>query len=81
MRLAKNKKESKMTLESTIRKMHVKEIDLDELIESLDEGLDEGRMKELHGYIAKGMSAADIAKKMGLDVKTIQALMDDTELD
>ena len=31
MRLAKNKKkESKMTLESTIRKMHVKEIDLDE---------------------------------------------------
>ena len=41
-----------------------------------DFGLDEGRMKELHGYIAKGMSAADIAKKMKLDIKTIKALMD-----
>ena len=82
MRLVKNKKkESKMTLESTIRKMQVEEIDLDELIESLDEGLDEGRMKELHGYIAKGMSAEEIAKKMKLDVKTIQSLMDDTDLD
>ena len=61
--------------------MQVEEIDFDNLIESLDEGLDEGRMKELHGYIAKGMSAADIAKKMGLDVKTIEALMDDVDLD
>ena len=38
--------------------------------------LKEGRMKELHGYIAKGMSAEDIAKKMGVDAKTIKALMD-----
>ena len=37
--------------------------------------LDEGRMKELHGYIEKGMSAEEIAKKMKLDVKTIKALM------
>jgi hypothetical protein len=37
--------------------------------------LDEGRMKELHGYIQQGMSAKEIAKKMKLDVKTIQALM------
>jgi hypothetical protein len=37
--------------------------------------LDEGRMKELHGYIERGMSAQQIAKKMKLDVKTIQALM------
>lgn len=37
--------------------------------------LDEGRMKELHGYIDRGMSAQQIAKKMKLDVKTIQALM------
>ena len=37
--------------------------------------LDEGRMKELHGYIEQGMSAKEIAKKMKLDVKTIQALM------
>ena len=43
--------------------------------------LDEGRMKELHGYIAKGMSAAEIAKKMKLDVKTIKALMDEVDLD
>lgn len=39
------------------------------------ESLDEGRMKELHGYIERGMSAQQIAKKMKLDVKTIQALM------
>jgi len=37
--------------------------------------LEEGRMKELHGYIDKGMSAQQIAKKMKLDVKTIKALM------
>lgn len=37
--------------------------------------LSEGRMKELHGYIAKGMSAQQIAKKMNVDVKTIETLM------
>ena len=37
--------------------------------------IDEGRMKELHGYIEKGMSAEEIAKKMKLDLKTIKALM------
>jgi hypothetical protein len=36
----------------------------------------EGRMKELHGYIAQGKSAEWIAKKMGVDVKTIKSLMD-----
>jgi len=44
--------------------------------QQLDYGsIDEGRMKELHGYIAKGMSAEDIAKKMKLDLKTIKSLM------
>ena len=42
--------------------------------------LDEGRMKELHGYMEKGMSAQEIAKKMKLDVKTIEALMDEKEV-
>ena len=37
--------------------------------------LDEGRMKELHDLISRGMSAKDIAKKMKLDIKTIQALV------
>ena len=37
--------------------------------------LDEGKMKELHGYIQDGKSAEWIAKKMGVDVKTIKALM------
>ena len=41
--------------------------------------IDEGRMKELHGYMEKGMSAQEIAKKMKLDVKTIQALMNEKE--
>jgi len=44
-------------------------------LETAQRKLDEGRMKELHGYMEKGMSAKDIAKKMRLDVKTIQALM------
>jgi len=38
--------------------------------------LDEGRMKDLHGYISQGKSAEWIAKKMKVDVKTIKALMD-----
>ena len=37
--------------------------------------LDEGKMKELHGYISQGKSAEEIAKKMKLDVDTIKALM------
>ena len=37
--------------------------------------LEEGRMKELAGYIARGMSAQAIAKKMKIDVKTIEKLM------
>ena len=37
--------------------------------------LDEGKMKELHGYIQDGKSAEEIAKIMKLDVKTIKALM------
>jgi len=37
--------------------------------------LDEGKMKELHGYIEDGKSAEWIAKKMGVDVKTIKSLM------
>ena len=40
-----------------------------------DEELDEGRMKELQMYIQQGKSAEWIAKKMGVDVKTIKALM------
>ena len=37
--------------------------------------LDEGRMKELHGYIEQGKSAEWIAKKMKIDLKTIKSLM------
>ena len=40
-----------------------------------DVELDEGKMKELHGYIEAGKSAEWIAKKMGVDVKTIKSLM------
>ena len=40
-----------------------------QLAEEVD--LAEGRMKELHMYISQGKSAEWIAKKMGVDVKTI----------
>ena len=55
--------------------------DMGASIDDIKEELDEGRMKELHGYIEKGMSAQDIAKKMKLDVKTIKSLMDETDLE
>ena len=41
--------------------------------------LEEGKMKELHGYISQGKSAEEIAKLMNLDVKTIKALMNSKE--
>ncbi len=48
----------------------------EELVEEVQmENVTEGRMKELHMLIDKGMSAEQIAKKMKLDVKTIKALM------
>ena len=47
-----------------LQKVHKEEVDLDE-----------GRMKELHGYIKDKKSAEEIAKLMKLDVKTIKALM------
>jgi hypothetical protein len=54
-----------------------------EILEKTD--LDEGKMKELHGYIQDGKSAKEIAKIMKLDVKTIKALMsgykEEVELD
>jgi len=37
--------------------------------------LEEGKMKELHGYIAQGKSAEWIAKKMKVDVEAIKTLM------
>jgi len=49
--------------------------DKKEVAKLKEDELDEGRMKELHGYIEAGKSAEWIAKKMGVDVKTIKALM------
>jgi len=40
--------------------------------------LKEGKMKELHMYIQQGKSAEWIAKTMGVDVKTIKALMSES---
>jgi len=54
------------------------ETNFDEIIEQIiaeEDELNEGKMKELHALITKGMSAEDIAKKMNLDVKTIKSLM------
>ena len=39
--------------------------------------LEEGKMKEFHDYIDQGKSAQWIAKKMGLDMKTVKELMTD----
>ena len=44
----------------------------------MSESLDEGKMKELHMYMQQGKSPEWIAKKMGLDVKTIKSLIGET---
>jgi hypothetical protein len=49
--------------------------------ENFSEALEEGKMKQLHDLISQGKSAQQIAKMLKLDVKTIQALMDETDLD
>ena len=61
----KEYREHRKKLESArVRRLNKEEVDLDE-----------GKMKELHGYIQDGKSAEEIAKIMKLDVKTIKALM------
>jgi hypothetical protein len=71
----KEYREHRKKLESArVRRINKEEVDLDE-----------GKMKELHGYIQDGKSAKEIAKIMKLDVKTIKALMsgynEEVELD
>ena len=66
------KKNQMMKLQSMAMKAIKSEYDA-EIEEEVE--LDEGRMKELHGYIEQGKKAEWIAKKMKLDVKTIKALM------
>ena len=46
-----------------------------DLLGSLKESLQEGKMKELHGYIQQGKSAKEISKLMKVDVNTIKKLM------
>ena len=56
--------------------LDVNELSLDIQNES-DYTLDEGKMKDLHGYISSGKSAEEIAKIMKIDAKTIKTLMND----
>jgi hypothetical protein len=51
--------------------------DIDTLISNFKEevDLDEGKMSQLHQYIKDKKSAEEIAKLMGLDVKTVKSLM------
>ena len=58
------------------KKEEVEENALDIQNES-DYTIDEGKMKDLHGYISSGKSAAEIAKIMKIDVKTVKTLMND----
>ena len=60
----------------TGKKEEVEENALDIEDES-DYTLDEGKMKDLHGYISTGKSAEEIAKIMKIDVKTVKTLMND----
>ena len=65
-----------------LKEDEIVETNFDEIIEQIiaeEADLDEGKMKELHALISKGMSSEDIAKKMNLDVKTIKSLMSSKE--
>ena len=49
---------------------------IDEAVNVMKElNLDEGKMKQLHQYMDQGKSAAWIAAKMKLDLKTVKALI------
>jgi len=58
------------------KKEEVEENTLDIGDES-DYTLDEGKMKDLHGYISSGKSAEEIAKIMKIDAGTVKTLMND----
>jgi len=58
------------------KKEEVEENTLDIGNES-DYTLDEGKMKDLHGYISSGKSAEEIAKIMKIDAGTVKTLMND----
>jgi hypothetical protein len=47
------------------------------VIESVD--LTEGKMKEFHDMVKKGMTAEQISKKIGIDVKAIKDFMKDMD--
>jgi len=47
------------------------------VIESVD--LYEGKMKEFHDMVKKGMTAEQISKKIGIDVKAIKDFMKDMD--
>jgi len=47
------------------------------VIESVE--LDEGKMKEFHDMVKKGMTAEQISKKIGIDVKAIKDFMKDMD--
>lgn len=72
-----NRREPMLTIEfdGDVKKIKTMVSKVGDGTEEIDESIEEGRMKELHGYIDQGMSAEQIAKKMKLDVKTIKALM------
>jgi hypothetical protein len=72
----KSYKTHRAKLETARQRREEKKINKEEV------DLDEGKMKELHGYIEDGKSAEWIAKKMGVDVKTIKSLMkEEIEID
>jgi len=58
------------------KKEEVEEYALDIQNES-DYTIDEGKMKDLHGYISSGKSAEEIAKIMKIDAGTVKTLMND----
>ena len=66
----------KKVMDQGKREEEVEENTLDIEDES-DYTLDEGKMKDLHGYISTGKSAEEIAKIMKIDVKTVKTLMND----
>ena len=59
------------TLMSTIRKMNES---VDTIAEEAVE-LEEGKMKEFHAMVKKGMTAAQIAKKLGMEEKDVAEFM------
>tara|TARA_R110000803_G_scaffold72306_1_gene135956 strand:- start:7567 stop:8841 length:1275 start_codon:yes stop_codon:yes gene_type:complete len=76
-RLTKRLKKSGVDLDKRAKDRAASHAELKKKYANESVDLDEGKMKEFHGYVKAGKSAEWISKKIGIDVKAIKDFMKD----